>query len=160
MKIVFDSSPLIFLSKLNWIETFFNTERQNYISQAVASEIQEKNDKANSQVIALILNNQLQVIQLSSSSLVNQLTERLGKGESEAIALAIQLQSDYVIIDDNAARKEAIKLGLKVKGTLAIIKKMEQEQKVKLDNLEQFYQQLQRINFRVNYQIFKAIFED
>ena len=51
---------------------------------------------------------------------------RLGKKESEAIALSIELQTDYIILDDFAARKEATKLRLNVKGTLPIIKKLNQ----------------------------------
>jgi len=35
-------------------------------------------------------------------------------GESEAIVLAIELEADYVILDDFAARKEAVRLGLNV----------------------------------------------
>jgi len=37
-------------------------------------------------------------------------------GESEAIVLAIELEADYVILDDFVARKEAVRLGLNVKG--------------------------------------------
>ncbi|WP_293157521.1 hypothetical protein [Okeania sp. SIO2C9] len=47
-----------------------------------------------------------------------------GRGESETIALAKELQTDFVILDDLAARKMATNLGLNVKGTLAILKKL------------------------------------
>ena len=52
------------------------------------------------------------------------LNRRIGMGESEAIVLAIELEADYVILDDFAARKEAVRLGLNVKGTLGIIRKL------------------------------------
>ena len=51
-----------------------------------------------------------------------------------------------------------MRLGLNVKGTLAIIKKMITDGKVKIDNLDQFYQQLLQIRFRVKRSIFEAIF--
>lgn len=51
--------------------------------------------------------------------LSNSLNQRLGKGESEAIALGIQLKAGYVLLDDSTARREARKLGLNIKGTLA-----------------------------------------
>jgi predicted nucleic acid-binding protein len=59
------------------------------------------------------------------SILVNSLNQRLGRGESEAIPLALELNADYIILDDFAARREASRLGLQVKGTLAIIKKLQ-----------------------------------
>ena len=84
----------------------------------------------------------------------------MGRGEAEAIALATELQSNYVILDDSAARREAMRLGLNVRGTLGIIKKMMADDRVKIDDLDQFYQQLLRIKFRVKRSIFEAIFAD
>jgi len=88
------------------------------------------------------------------------LKKRLGKGESEAIVLGIELQTDYLILDDAAARKEALRLGLNVKGTLAIIRLLKQEGKITWDNLEEFYQKLIGINFRVKRRLFNQIFKD
>jgi predicted nucleic acid-binding protein len=102
----------------------------------------------------------LLVKQISLFSLAKSINARLGIGEAEAIALATELQSDYVILDDFAARREAIRLGLNVKGTLAIIKKMMIDDKVKIDDLERFYQQLLQIKFRVKRSIFETIFID
>ena len=53
-----------------------------------------------------------------------------------------------------------MRLGLNVKGTLAIIKKMMADNKVKIDDLDHFYQQLLKIKFRVKRSIFEAIFTD
>ena len=53
---------------------------------------------------------------------------------------------------------EAMRLGLNVKGTLAIIRKM--MDKVEIEDLDQFYQQLLQIKFRVKRSIFEAIFID
>jgi len=92
--------------------------------------------------------------------LVSSLNARLGKGESEAIALSTELQADYVVLDDFAARREAMRLGLNVRGTLAIIRKLNSEGKITIDNLEELYQQLMAINFRVKRSLFDAIFED
>ena len=43
---------------------------------------------------------------------------------------------------------EAMRLGLNVKGTLAIIKKMMVDGKIKIDDLEPFYQRLLQIKFQ------------
>ncbi|WP_244141925.1 hypothetical protein [aff. Roholtiella sp. LEGE 12411] len=74
---------------------------------------------------------------------------RLGRGESEAIALGTELQIDYIILDDFAARKEATRLGLNVKGTLAVIKKLQVDGKITITSTDQLYQDILAMNFRV-----------
>jgi predicted nucleic acid-binding protein len=158
MKIVFNSSPLIFLSQLNFLELFLQYDYQFYVPKVVINEINAKQDEASNYVNVVVANNSLIVKQINLFSLANSINERLGRGEAEAIALATELQSDYVILDDFAARREAMRLGLNVKGTLAIIKKMMADNKVKIDDLDQFYQRLLQIKFRVKRSIFDSIF--
>ncbi|WP_375474132.1 hypothetical protein [uncultured Nostoc sp.] len=92
---------------------------------------------------------------------------RLGKGESEAIGLGTELQTDYIILDDFAARKEATRLGLNVKGTLAVIKKLQVDGKITISSTDQLYQDILAMNFRVKRwrsppqaSLFDAIFSD
>ena len=158
MKIVFNSSPLIFLSRLDFLELFLQYNYQFYVPETVIEEINAKQDEASNNVNVVVDNNSLIVKQINLFSLANSINERLGRGEAEAIALATELQSDVVILDDFAARREAMRLGLNVKGTLAIVKKMMADDKVKIDDLDQFYQQLLQIKFRVKRSIFEAIF--
>ena len=46
----------------------------------------------------------------------------LGQGESEGIALALQLNADLILIDDAEAREEAEKRKLTVTGTLGVLR--------------------------------------
>jgi hypothetical protein len=46
---------------------------------------------------------------------------RLGDGEWEALALAIELKADWIILDDLPARRSAEATGLKVIGTLGTL---------------------------------------
>ena len=48
----------------------------------------------------------------------------MGKCEAEAIALSIETGADLVILDDHAARVEATRLGLSVKGALGIVRRL------------------------------------
>ena len=160
MKIVLNSSPLIFLSRLGFLELFLQYNYQFYVPKTVIKEINAKHDEASNNVNAVVDNNCLIVKQINLFSLAKSINERLGRGEAEAIALATELQADYVILDDFAARKEAMRLGLNVKGTLAIVKKMIADDQVKIDDLDRFYQQLLQIKFRVKRSVFEAIFTD
>lgn len=58
----------------------------------------------------------------SKYELLNMLSSSLGKGESEAIVLALELEVDFALLDDLRARKTARRLKVKVMGTLAVLK--------------------------------------
>ena len=46
---------------------------------------------------------------------------KLGRGETAAIALALELQADRLLIDDRDGTKQAVRSGLQVVGTLGIL---------------------------------------
>jgi len=158
MKAVFNSLPLIFLTKLTVIEKVTELFHYCYLPQAVLTEISSKEDEACSHIKALIDFDKFEGLEGKLGSLSNSLNRRLGKGESQAIALAIDLKVDYVILDDSVARKEALKLGLKVKGTLGLLRKLHINDKPKIYDFEKFYQDLREIDFRVKRSIFDKIF--
>jgi predicted nucleic acid-binding protein len=160
VKIVFNSSPLIFLARLHLLKVFVCASDEFYIPEFVIEEIKVKHDEASEYIQRLIHDNQIKVRATNLISLASSLNVRLGKGESEAIALCTELQADYVVLDDFAARREAIRLGLNVRGTLAIIRNLNSEGKIAIDNLDELYQRLMAINFRVKRALFDAIFED
>lgn len=71
----------------------------------------------------------------------------LGKGDSEAISLAIELSSNTILLDDKAARLSAKARGLKVIGTLGVLKYADEKH---LIPFETAVKELQRTNFRVS----------
>ncbi len=160
MQIVLNSSPLIFLAKLGYLTQFVEASDNFYIPQSVADEIRAKSDPASQSVQALINSGNLQVWVSNLTSLVNSLNQRLGKGESEAIALGIELNADYVLLDDSIARRETRRLGLNIRGTLAIIRKLSKDGRISIGSLDDLYQQLLEIQFRVKRALFDQIFSE
>lgn len=160
MQIVINSSPLIFLSKLGYLNQFIEYSDDFYIPQSVAEEISAKSDPASQTIQTLINAGKIQVRTSSLITLLNSLNQRLGKGESEAIALGIELNADYVLLDDSTARREAKRLGLNIKGTLAVIKKINKDGKIRIENLDSLYQQIIEIEFRVKRSLFDQIFSE
>ena len=161
MTAVFNTSPLIFLARLGYLEKTLSLLFQMVaIPKKVIKEISAKDDKANEKVLKIKNHSNVNFgLATKLVKLYKALNERLGQGESEAIALAVELNADVVILDDFAARKAAMELGLKVKGTLGIIKKLLEENKIKIEDINKLYETLKKIGFRVRREIFKNIFE-
>ena len=92
--------------------------------------------------------------------LYKALKERLGKGEAEALSVAIEKNADLVILDDYAARKIAIELGLEVKGTLGVLRKLVENGEIEIQDLRGLYERLIEIGFRIRKDIFESIFSE
>lgn len=63
----------------------------------------------------------IEVLPCSNQELVRQFLETLDPGEAEAIALAVEIQPDAILLDDLAARKAAELLGLPFTGLLGVL---------------------------------------
>ncbi|MEH2052061.1 DUF3368 domain-containing protein [Nostoc sp.] len=65
--------------------------------------------------------NWIQTIPVTNLVLLQTLQINLDPGEAEAIALAVELNADRLIIDERRGRNEAIQAGLQVTGLLGIL---------------------------------------
>lgn len=63
----------------------------------------------------------IQTQQVVDRTLVTELQTELDEGESEAIAIAIELIADRLLIDDYAGRIVASRLGLNITGLLGVL---------------------------------------
>lgn len=121
---VFNSSPLIFLSGIDIIDKALDLFSEVFVPSQVQAEIMAKEDVASEKLASLTASKRVIIVQAKNTRMVDAICRRLGKGESEAIVTAIEVTADMVVLDDRAARIEAMSLGLNVKGTLGIIKKL------------------------------------
>lgn len=157
MKAVFNSSPIIFLTKLGIIKAASNLFDRIDIPSLVYSEIRRKPDASAEAVEDLIKRKRVSVLKAENERFVNALGRRLGKGEAETIALAIETGADLAILDDHAARVEAMRLGLSVKGTLGIIRRL-MEIGAFVPDLEELFINLKAMGFRIRAELFWEIF--
>jgi len=67
--------------------------------------------------------NWIETRQVANQSLVSllQIQSKLDSGESEAIALAVELQADWLLIDEELRRTAAKDYGLRLVGVLGIL---------------------------------------
>ena len=63
----------------------------------------------------------IQILPVTNCDLLQTLKVNLDPGEAEAIALAVELKADRLIIDERRGRNEAVKIGLRVTGLLGIL---------------------------------------
>lgn len=154
---VFNSSPWIFLTKIGVIDSALNLFYPIYIPSSVTKEILGKKDESATFLQEIQAKKRIVVLEAGNRRLVNALGNRLGRGEAEAIALAIEKEANIICLDDHAARFEAMRLGLEVKGTLGIIRRLMELDRFQC-NLEELFENLKRVNFRVKDHIFWEIF--
>ena len=110
--IVSDSTTLIILSNFKRFELLSNLFSQIIIPQAVYEELNAK--------VKTTLPPFIKVQKVTSFKLVDELKLLLDLGESEAIALAIELDSK-LIIDERRGRKVAMNMGITITGLLGIV---------------------------------------
>jgi len=110
--IVSNSSPLIALARIQRLDLVPAVLHSILIPPAVAREIEPS---------IPVLPAWGSVKALSSQRSLPKSRGRLGDGEREAIALAIEIGADAVLIDERAARRVAEQAGLKVIGTLGLL---------------------------------------
>lgn len=63
----------------------------------------------------------IEVRAVKSRGLVAELAENLDAGESEAIALAVEMRADFLLIDENLGRAAALRYGLSITGLLGVM---------------------------------------
>lgn len=69
----------------------------------------------------LISTGWLKVVSVKDLTLLRTLENQLDPGESEAIALAIELKANRLLIDERLGRSIATEYGLKIRGLLGIL---------------------------------------
>lgn len=112
MPIVSNSSPLIALARIERLDLVPAILQSVLIPPAVAREIAPS---------IPVLPDWVSVRGLAGTPSELPLRGRLGDGEREAIALAMEVGADAIVLDDRPARRVAEAAGLKVIGTLALL---------------------------------------
>ena len=123
MIVVSDTTPLsslILPGKLYLLKVFFNTV-------LIPEEVAEELYKIPALKTALLQNiNWINVCPVKNSEKKNELMGILDKGESAAIALAIERNINLILIDERKGKHIAQRFGIESTGTLGILIKAKQ----------------------------------
>lgn len=116
-KVIVNSTPVIGLANIGRLDVLRQMYGTITIPQAVFDEI--KSPSVQRQVNAN--RDWIVVEQINDASQKQMYRAKLHAGEVEVMILAQEKKADLVILDDNAAKKTAKFLGLRVIGTLGIL---------------------------------------
>jgi predicted nucleic acid-binding protein len=117
--IVADTTPIHYLSLIGEVEILKELFGRVIIPQAVFDELHRDRTP---QLVKDWVDSQPAWLEVKLPSLeLDDLVKSLGKGEREAIALAIELKADALLLDDKRAKSEARRRNVPVITTLNIL---------------------------------------
>ncbi|MEM9005414.1 MAG: DUF3368 domain-containing protein [Cyanobacteria bacterium P01_F01_bin.86] len=158
MIIISDTSPISNLLLIGQLPLLQKLYDQLIIPDSVFQEIQVlETFGIDTSIIQLA--DWITVQSASDLKLVQSLEADLDKGESEAIALALELNADRLLIDERIGRRVAKGYGLKITGLLGILVLAKQENLI--TELKPLVDQLMhQAKFRIHPDLYRQILQD
>ena len=153
MKIVSNSSPLIFFSAIGILDSLADLGDIS-IPKAVYDEVTGNDLKGSNEVKHA---DWIKVVELKDHESV-AFSSVLDAGEAEAIALAIKQNADLILLDDLAGRRAANAYGIEVMGTLGMLKVM--YQRGRIENMKTTLDELQKQGFRMSTALYNKMLGD
>jgi len=154
MIVIADTTPLNYLVLIDQSHLLPQLYGRVLIPQAVYDELQQERTPA--PVRAWVANHPAWLEVRQASVPLDSKLEELDRGEREAIALALELQADLLILDDRDARVEASRRNLVVIGTLRVL---EDAAQLGLVDLPRALQRLQQTTFRASAYLVRALLD-
>src|SRR6478672_1421092 len=113
MPVVSHTSPILNLAIVDQLIFLHQQFGEILIPEVVLDELKINEERPGSQTIReAISSGWIQTRSVSHQPLAELLKQTLDKGEAEAIALAVELQADWLLLDEREGRKVAKSLGL------------------------------------------------
>ena len=122
MIVVADTSPLNYLIRLGYIDLLRNLHGRVMIPSAVLLEMLAVGAPDIVRAWAERLPVWIDVTEVHD--LPDMSGPRLGLGEKQAIVLALRMEAELLLVDDRPARMVAKRNGIKLSGTLGVLKEM------------------------------------
>ena len=134
--VIADTSCLIVLTRIDALTVLQSLYGQLYITEEVAAEYGEP------------LPDWIKVEAVKDRRFFHVLLSVLDPGEASSLALALELKDVLLIVDEFKGRKEALRLGIKITGTLGLLVKAKQEGII--SQLRPVLHQLNTAGFRIS----------
>jgi len=156
---VLDSSAIIALSQLRYWKYLNHILDEILVPQAVFEEICVKGRglPGDAELRQLLNEGLVTVRKIRNRVLVDAMLDPLALSEAEVLALAIEENADYVVIDDKMARVRARNMELKVVGTLRILRMIFDAKLIDKNEFLRALEMLKNIGFRISDKIIRRV---
>ncbi len=164
MLVVSNSSPLIFLSKINRLDLLKTLFRQIIVPKAVYDEVVGMG-KALRYPDAIVVEKAVRDgwLIIGPGQGILQILKNFGElhaGEQEAITLAFNKKAYLLLLDDAPARKIAQILKIKARGTIYVLALAYEKGFLDLKNLKENFEQLLNSGFRISPELYARIIRE
>ncbi len=120
LKIVSNTTPILSFIKLDRLDILEEIYNEIIIPETVYHELEQGKNKYYKDIAK---ENWIKIHKVKNKNLIKQLEIYLDRGETEAIALSLELSADLLLIDEKLGRKLAEENRIKITGTIGILLK-------------------------------------
>ncbi|MBI2923415.1 MAG: DUF3368 domain-containing protein [Planctomycetes bacterium] len=144
--VICNTSPLSYLHFLDLLDLLPALMKQIVVPEAVIQELRVGRERG----LSLPAPEKLPwvTVKTPASAKVLPMVTDLGPGETAVLALALEAPGSVVILDDGAARRTAMALGVKLTGTLGIL--LDGKKLGRIKQVRPVLDELQRMGFRLD----------
>lgn len=158
MIVVSDTTPVISLMKAGQLELLRQLFEVVYIPEAVYRELTD--NEAFSEEVRMVqecefLN--IQKVDNGKSVAILQNFTGLDAGESEAIILADEINSDVLLMDERKGRQVAKKLGIRITGTIGILAQAFDEGMLTKEDVARCIERLKESGIRISEKLYQRL---
>jgi predicted nucleic acid-binding protein len=159
---VLNSSVIIALSTLGHLDKIKQVFKHVLIAKSVYEEVCIKGHglTGEKELLKAVKEGEILVKDVHNRWLVNALLDPLAIGEAESIALAVEENADYIVLDDMLARRRAISMGLNVIGTLRILRLMYDAKLIEKSEFLNSLKKLREVGFRISDDVIRKVLQE
>ena len=151
--VVSDTTAITHLAKIGALELLQKLYNEILIPEAVFSELSQVK-RAQPGALQVLNSRWIKVVKINNYAIVTKLTKHLDLGESEAIALSLELQSDVLIIDEVSGRNIAKRLGRNIIGMVGVL--IEAKKKGFIFSVKPYLDKLRATGFRLGEDLYRT----
>lgn len=158
MIVVSDTTPVISLMKAGQLELMRQLFGVVYIPEAVYRELTD--NEAFSEEVKMVQECEflyMQKVDNEKSVAILQNFTGLDAGESEAIILADEMNSDVLLMDERKGRQVAKKLGIRITGTIGILTQAFDEGILTKEDVERCIERLKESGIRISEKLYQRL---
>jgi len=155
--VVSDSSPLIGLASISQLELLHQLYGDVLVPEAVWQEVVIKG-AGRPGALTVANADWIHRGSVANRELSRALQRDLGAGEAEAIALAVEVQADLLVMDDPLGRDMARHLDLKFVGLVGVL--IEAQHKGLIGEVRCYLDELRRGGFRIKEALYQRVLAD